>query len=69
MYSAILHGAMNVIVETGVWISISSKSPLLGPNTTGMIGLSVTVLIAALLFIRIKNNKPQRWIYPQTYSD
>lgn len=56
MYSAILHGAMNVIGETGVWVSMSSKSPLLGPNPTGIIGLSVTVLLALLVFLRIKSD-------------
>ena len=67
MYSAILHGAMDIIGEAGVWISLSSKSPLLGSNPTGMISISVTVLVAAFLFVRI-NEKSQYWIYSETNS-
>ena len=35
MYSAIVHGVVNVIGEIPVFLSISGKSGLLGPNPTG----------------------------------
>lgn len=50
MYSAIIHGVVNVIGEIPVFVSISHKSGLLGPNPTGLIGLSGFLLCAAVLF-------------------
>ncbi len=53
MYAAIMHGSADVIGETGAWISLSSKSSLLGPGPAGIIGLSVLLTGAALLFFRL----------------
>ena len=53
MYSAIIHGAVNVIGEIPVFISVSHKSGLLGPNPTGIIGMSGLVLCAVIMFIRL----------------
>lgn len=50
MYSAIIHGVVNVIGEIPVFISVSHKSGLLGPNPTGLIGLSGFLLCAIILF-------------------
>ncbi|MDE6063750.1 MAG: CPBP family intramembrane metalloprotease, partial [Lachnospiraceae bacterium] len=53
MYSAIIHGAVNVIGEIPVFISVSHKSGLLGPNPTGSVGMSGLVLCAVIMFIRL----------------
>ena len=37
MYSAIIHGVVNVIGEIPVFVSVSGKNGLLGPNPTGLI--------------------------------
>ena len=38
MYAAIIHGAVNIIGETPIFISLSTQSVLLGPNPSGVIG-------------------------------
>lgn len=53
MYAAIIHGAADIIGEVGNWISLSTKSSLLGPTTPGIIGLSVLLIGAVLLFFRM----------------
>ena len=53
MYSAIIHGAVNVIGEIPVFISVSHKSGLLGPNPTGIIGMSGLVLCAVIMLTRL----------------
>lgn len=55
MYAAIIHGSVDVIGETAIFVSLSTQSPLLGPNPTGVIGLSVLFLVAVALFMRMKN--------------
>jgi len=50
--SAIAHGAGNVIGELPVLVSLSSISPLVGPNPTGIIGFS-GLLIGAIFLKRI----------------
>ena len=57
MYAAIIHGASDIIGETGVWISLSTQSTLLGPNPTGIIGMSILLLGASILFIKLPNEK------------
>ncbi|MBD5487495.1 MAG: CPBP family intramembrane metalloprotease [Lachnospiraceae bacterium] len=57
MYAAIIHGASDIIGEAGVWISLSTKSTLLGPNPTGIIGMSVLILGASILLVRLPNGK------------
>ena len=41
MYAAIIHGAVNIIGETPIFISLFTQSVLLGPNPSGVIGMSV----------------------------
>lgn len=50
MYAAIIHGAADIIGEAGAWISLSTKSSLLGPLPTGMIGLIFLLAGAVILF-------------------
>ena len=56
--ATILHGASNVIGELPIMVSLLSVSRLLGPNPTGIIGLSGLILGAVFLFCRLlqKNN-------------
>ena len=51
LYSAIVHGVVNVIGEIPVFLSVSGESGLLGPNPTGLVSMSGLVLCAAALFI------------------
>jgi membrane protease YdiL (CAAX protease family) len=51
--ATILHGASNVIGELPVMVSLMSVSPLLGPNPTGIIGLSGLLLGAVILFLSL----------------
>ncbi len=57
MYAAIMHGVMNLIGETPIFVTLSTKSRLLGPQPTGIIGMSVIILGAVILFVRMKNVK------------
>lgn len=52
MYAAIIHGAADIIGEAGVWISLSTKSTLLGPMPTGIIGMSMLLIGAFILMLR-----------------
>lgn len=56
MYAAIIHGAANIIGEVGNWISLSTKSSLLGPTPPGIIGLSVLLVGAVILFFMMPSN-------------
>lgn len=56
MYAAIIHGAADIIGEVGNWISLSTKSSLLGPTTPGIIGLSVLLIGAVLLFFKMPSD-------------
>lgn len=56
MYAAVIHGAFNVIGEAGNWISLSTKSSLLGPTPAGIIGLSVLLIGAIVLLFRMPDN-------------
>lgn len=51
LYSAIVHGVVNVIGEIPVFLSVSGESGLLGPNPTGLVSMSGLILCAAALFI------------------
>lgn len=53
MYPAIVHGVVNVIGEVAVYLSVTEKSGLLGPNPTGLIGMSGLILCAAMMFCKI----------------
>lgn len=54
MYAAIIHGSVNVIGETAVLVSLGTQSPLLGPNPTGIIGMTGLIIGAILLFCSMK---------------
>ena len=56
MYAAIIHGAADIIGEVGNWISLSTKSSLLGPTPSGIIGLSVLLVGAVILFFMMPSN-------------
>lgn len=53
MYAAMIHGAVDIIGEAGAWISLSTKSSLLGPTPSGIIGLSVLLIGAVILFFKM----------------
>lgn len=57
MYCAIIHGAVNIIGEIPVFISVSHKSGLLGPNPTGMIGMSGLFVCAIIMLIQLPKVK------------
>ncbi len=57
MYPAIIHGAVNVIGEIPVFISVSGKSGLLGPNPTGLISMSGLILCAIIMLIKLPTAK------------
>ena len=57
MYCAIIHGVVNVIGEIPVFISVSHKNGLLGPNPTGLIGISGLIVYAIIIFIRLPKLK------------
>ncbi len=48
--AAIFHGAGNVIGEIAALVSFLGISPLLGPNPTGLIGMSALLVGAMILF-------------------
>lgn len=64
MYASIIHGSVNIIGETPVFLSLSTQSPLLGPSPAGIIGMSVLLLGAVILLWRIgkteKNSDQQQ---------
>jgi len=55
MYSAVIHGAVNVAGDMQI-ISITISHPLLGPAPTGIIGMSIIVTISIILFIKWPKN-------------
>lgn len=59
MYAAVIHGAVDVIGETGIWVSLGTKSPLVGPNPTGLLGISVLWIGAMILLRRMPKLKKE----------
>lgn len=55
--ACILHGASNVIGELAVLVSFLGISPLLGPNPTGLVGMSGLILGAGFLLWRMDIKK------------
>lgn len=53
LYSAIIHGTVNVIGEIPVFVSISHKSGLPGPNPSGIIGMAGLILCAAFCLLSL----------------
>lgn len=50
MYAAIMHGVVNFIGELPVFMTFRMESTLLGPNPTGIIGLTFLIVLAIVLF-------------------
>ncbi len=57
MFFAIIHGASDIIGEAGVWVSLSTRSTLLGPLPTGIIGMSMLLIGASFLLLKLPNGK------------
>jgi len=55
MYAAIIHGATNVAADMQI-LSIVINRPLLGPAPTGIIGMSVILLISIFLLVKKKTH-------------
>ena len=54
MYAAIMHGVVNVVGELPVLMTHRMESTLLGPNPTGIFGLMFLIVLAIMLFFRLK---------------
>jgi membrane protease YdiL (CAAX protease family) len=52
--AVIFHGAGNVIGELPVLVSFLSLSPLIGPNPTGIVGMSGLIVGAVIVFARLQ---------------
>lgn len=64
MYAAVIHGAVDVIGETGIWVSLGTQSTLWGPNPTGILGMSVLFAGALILLYRMpKLTKENEEVY------
>lgn len=50
MYASIIHGVINISGEIPVFLSVSGKSGLLGPNPTGLIGMSGLIVCAIVIY-------------------
>jgi membrane protease YdiL (CAAX protease family) len=55
--ATILHGASNVIGEMAALVSFMKISPLLGPNPTGLIGMSGLLLGAIFLLTKLEGER------------
>ena len=53
MYAAIMHGVVNVIGEVPVFMTYHFQSGLLGPNPTGLIGMSFFIIVALILLAKM----------------
>ena len=56
IYAAIMHGTADIVGDAGVWVSLLTKSSLLGPGASGIIGLSVLLIGAVLLFFKMPSD-------------
>lgn len=57
MYSAIMHGAVNVIGELPVYFTYNFESGLLGPNPTGILTLSFSLVFSVFLLFKMRDIK------------
>lgn len=55
--AVIFHGAGNVIGEMAALVSFMGISPLLGPNPTGLIGMSGLLIGAVFLFAKLEGKQ------------
>ena len=53
MYAAICHGTANLCGEIPVALSISKQSGLLGPNPTGLIGMTGFIIAALMIWVML----------------
>lgn len=60
MYAAIIHGSVNIIGEIPVFVSLASKSTLLGPNPSGIIGMAVLILGSVILLLKMPDIKAEQ---------
>ena len=51
MYAAIFHGAINVVADMQILTGVFNK-PLIGPAPTGIIGMSVFLVVAAIIYVK-----------------
>ncbi len=52
-----IHGVSDIIGEAGVWVSLSTRSTLLGPLPTGIVGMSMLLIGASILLLKLPNGK------------
>ena len=57
MYAAIIHGSVNIIGETPVFISLLTQSSLLGPNPIGIISMIILLMGAGVLLLKLPQCK------------
>lgn len=53
MYAAIFHGVINLIGEIPVFLSKDMVNTLIGPNPTGLIGMSGLIILSLILFFKL----------------
>lgn len=56
MYAAIMHGVVNIIGEMPVLLTYDLNPTLLGPNPTGIIGMSFLLIVAVFSLLKLKTN-------------
>lgn len=56
MYAAIIHGAINIAADLQI-ISIAAERPLLEPAPTGIIGMSIILIVAIFIFVKYMPHK------------
>ena len=57
MYVAVIHGSVNIIGEVPVFVSLSAQSTLLGPSTAGIIGMSMLLIGAVILIVKMPEDQ------------
>ena len=57
MFSAIMHGAVNIIGEWPVLCTASQESGLLGPNPTGLLSMGFLIAVSIIIFIRYSHSE------------
>lgn len=57
MFAAIIHGVFNLIGEVPVFLSVSQRNTLLGPNPTGLLGMLWLLVSALFVFVCLKSVK------------
>lgn len=55
IYAAIIHGVVNVIGEIPVYLSVSMKNGLMGPNPTGFLSMLFIIFTACIFWIKLRS--------------